>query len=479
MRTIRILTASFVAAALALGPAILWAQMGTEPAPSEPSAPAKAAAPAAFPSPSPAPPATTAPKAPAKAATKATKAKAAKATSTVKSAPAPASLAPASPMPPSAPTPSASTLPGAVAAPGSAAAPSAPAAPTPAPTLAPAPAAMPKTFPYTAFINADAVNIRSGPGLYYYPLAILNSDMEVAVESEAGAFLAIRPPEGVYGLIKRVDLAMGMDGKTATVAATSARVYAASNAATRQWCVMGTLKQGDKVEVEGTAEGDMVGIAPPAGAHVYVDGRYVTAGSSGSKNSDLLSKMRGEPPKADPLMEDLKKADGMLAEEQKRPIGQRDFADAAAAFREIGEKTDKAWLKKIVRQRLGLMVQLETRQADYRRVNALGEQLQKQLAEIAAESAAKETATAREKQLARPEFVATGMIRPLESLETVDYPIKFKLVDPNNHPLVVLNSSTYDLSKFVGKVVGIRGAKTWLKPWGIYLVTVDDIEELE
>jgi uncharacterized protein YgiM (DUF1202 family) len=338
---------------------------------------------------------------------------------------------------------------------------------------------MPKTFPYTAFINADAVNIRSGPGLYYYPLAILNNDMEVTVEGEAGAFLAIRPPEGVYGLVKRVDLTMGPDGKTATVAAASSRVYAASNAATRQWCVMDTLKQGDKVEVEGTAEGDLVRIAPTAGARVYVAGSFVTVGLSGSKNSDLLSKMKGEPPKADPLVEDLKKADGLLAEEQKRPMGQRDFADATAAFKEIGEKTDKAWLKKIVRQRLGQVAQLESRQADYRRVNALGEQLQKQLAVIGAESAAKETAAAREKQLARPEFVATGMIRPLESMESVDYPIKFKLVDPNNHPLVVLNSTTYDLSKFIGKVVGVRGAKTWLKPWGIYLVTVDDLEELE
>jgi hypothetical protein len=166
---------------------------------------------------------------------------------------------------------------------------------------------------------------------------------------------------------------MGVDGKTATVAAASSRVYATSNVATRQWCVMGTLKQGDKVKVEGTAEGDLVRIAPPEEARAYVASPFVTAGLSGSKNSDLLSKMRGEPPKADPLMEDLKKADGMLAEEQKKPMGQRDFADAAAAFREIGEKTDKAWLKKIVRQRLGLMVQLDARQTDYRRVNALGQ----------------------------------------------------------------------------------------------------------
>jgi len=447
MRTIRILTACFVVAALA--PAILLAQTETGTSPWPPSAPPQAAAPAAAPAPSAAPAASpaAAPKAATKAPAKAAKAKSVKsAATTAKSPPVRAPLAPASTLAPSAP-PTAPAPPRAGAA--------APAAPPFAP---PPPAPAPRTFPYAAYINGDAVNLRSGPGLYYYPLTILAKDMEVTVEGEAGAFLAVKPPEDVFGLMKRADLAMSVDGKSATVAVASARVYASSASATRQWCVMGALKQGDKVEVQGSAEGDMVKVAPPEGAHAFVDGRYVTAGSSGSKNSELLSKMRGEPPKADPLWEDLKEADRLLAAEQQKPVDQRDFAAAAAAFKEIGEKT---------------------RQKECQRASTVGDRLQREIAEIEGQSAAKEAEAAREKRLARPEFVATGMIQPLESMENVDYPIKFKLVDQNGHTLVVLNSNTYDLSKFVGKVVGLRGEKTWLKAWGIYLVTVDDIETLE
>lgn len=71
------------------------------------------------------------------------------------------------------------------------------------------------------------------------------------------------------------------------------------------------------------------------------------------------------------------------------------------------------------------------------------------------------------------------MVARMESLEDVDYPIKFKLVDQNNRPLVVLKSSTADLNKYVGKVVGVRGTKTYLKDWRIYLISVDEIEALE
>ncbi len=67
----------------------------------------------------------------------------------------------------------------------------------------------------------------------------------------------------------------------------------------------------------------------------------------------------------------------------------------------------------------------------------------------------------------------------MESLAEVDHPIKFKLVDQNNRPLVVLKSTAYDLTKYLGKIVGIRGTKTYLKEWQIHLVTVDDLEVIE
>jgi hypothetical protein len=160
-------------------------------------------------------------------------------------------------------------------------------------------------------------------------------------------------------------------------------------------------------------------------------------------------------------------------------MGERDFASVTAAFKEVAEKTDKSYLKRAALERLALIKELERQQAGYLKVLALTDRLDKNLAEIRAQEAAKTAQAEREKRLAKAEFAATGLVAPLESMENVDYPIKYKLVDQSNHPLVVLKSSAYDLSKYVGKVIGVRGAKTYLKDWRIYLVTVEDLEVVE
>jgi SH3-like domain-containing protein len=375
-----------------------------------------------------------------------------------------------------------------------------PAAPEPATAAAePLPTAPKPAFPYSGYINADAVRIRSGPGLYNYQLAVLNNGAPVVVENEVDGWLALRPSAGVHGLMKKTDLTVAPDGKKATVSAPAARVYAASDTSNRHWSVMATLKQGDSVQVLGPGEGDLVKIessgvggthlvrgpggdlvkiVPPEGAHVYVVAQYVQAGTGPGGLNAAVTAM-AEPPKVDPLIEDFKKADAGLDAEQKKPLGERDFAAANAAFKEIAEKTDKTYLRRAAEDRMALIKVLERQQAGYLKVLAISDRLDKNLAEIRAQEAAKTAQTEREKKLAKAEFVATGLVAPLESMEDVDYPIKYKLVDQNNHPLVVLKSSAYDLSKYVGKIVGVRGAKTYLKDWRIYLVTVDDLEVIE
>lgn len=397
------------------------------------------------------------------------------------------------PLPPLPPMPSAA-LPSAVGTP----VPASPAAPPLAPSKSPAPAAAPPlppfkiaipeaaeplptppkpAFPYSGYVNSDAVRIRSGPGLYYYQLALLNGGATVVVEGEADGWLALRPTSGVFGLVKKSDLAIAPDGKKASVSAAAARVYAASESANRHWDVMATLKQGDTVQILGPGEGDLVKIVPPEGAHIYVVAQYVQAGAgSGGVNAALTNV---EPPKVDPLVEDFKKADSALETEQQKPIGQRDFAAVTAAYKEIAEKTDKAYLRRAAEGRLAFIQGLVKQQDGYLKVMAISDQLDKNLAEIRAQEAAKAAQAEREQKLAKAEFVATGLVAPLESMEDVDYPIKYKIVDQKGHPLVVLRSSTYDLSKYVGKIVGIRGAKTYLKDWRIYLVTVDDLEVIE
>ncbi|MBE3097784.1 MAG: hypothetical protein IMZ44_11755 [Planctomycetes bacterium] len=396
-------------------------------------------------------------------------------------------LSPAAPLPSAFPA-LAPLSPAAPAAPALPPLPPTPIAPPPVPAKAPSvpavppegepPAAKP-AFPYSGYVSAEAVRIRSGPGLYYYPLATVNSGMPVIIEGDAEGWLALRPTEGIWGLVKKSDVEVAPDGKKATVLAPSARVYAASASASRSWCVMATLKQGDTVQVLGpAAAADFVKIAPPEGSHMYVVAQYVTAGTGPSGVGAALVQL-SEPPKLDPLVEDFKKTDAALEEEMRKPVGERDYKTLAGAFKEILDKAEKFYLKRAAQERLALIQNLDAEQAAYLKVLAIGDRLDKRLADIKAQETAKAAEAEREKTLARPEFAASGMLQLLESLEDVDYPIKYKIVDQNNHPLVVLKSTTYDLGKYVGKVVGVRGQKTYLKDWRIYLVTVDDLEVLE
>lgn len=484
MRTMQIALGCVAAAALLVLPALAAAETAGKT--SSPAATGKAAAPLTA-------------KAPARPAgpvpvTAAPEGSTGPAVPLLPPAPPPPALEPLPPLPPMpSATPPGATPPSMVSTP----APASPAALL-APSKGPAPAAAlplppfksatseaaeplptpPKpAFPYSGHINSDAVRIRSGPGLYYYQLALLNSGATVVVENEADGWLALRPTSGVFGLVKKSDLAIAPDGKKASVSAAAARIYAASEAANnRHWSVMATLKQGDTVQVLGPGEGDLVKIVPPEGAHVYVMAQYVQAGAGAGGVDAALTV---EPPKVDPLVEDFKKADSALTVEQKKPLGQRDFAAVTAAYKDIAEKTDKAYLRRAAEGRLAFIQGLARQQDGYLKVMAISDQLDKNLAEIRAQEAAKTAQAEREQKLTKAEFVATGLVAPLETMEEVDYPIKYKLVDQKGHPLVVLKSSTYDLSKYVGKIVGVRGAKTYLKDWRIYLVTVDDLEVIE
>jgi len=353
--------------------------------------------------------------------------------------------------------------------------------PPPAPVAPPegeVPGTLKPAFPYAGYVNAEAVRLRSGPGLYYYWLATVNSGTPVVIEGEADGWMALRPTSGVYGLVRKSEVDLSADGRKATVLPPSARVYSASNAADRRWCVMATLKQGDSATVLGPADAEFIKVAPPDGARIYVVSQYVTAGPGAAGIGAAIAQLT-QPPKTDPHMENYKKADAALDEEMKKPLGERDYKSAAAAFKEIAEKTDKAYLRRAALDKMSLLKGLEEQQAGYVRVMGIADRLDRRIADIKAQEAAKAAQAEREKKLARPEFTASGMLQPMESLEDVDYPIKFKLVDPNNHPLVVLKSTTYDLSKYAGKVVGVRGPKTYLKDWRIYLVTVDDLEVIE
>jgi len=381
--------------------------------------------------------------------------------------------------------------------PSAAPAPSGSPAPSDAPTTVATPApsapaagteALPKpTFPYTGEVTGDLVNVRSGPGLYYYPVAVLKKETRVTVEAQVGEWLALRPPEGVVGLVRKSDLAIDPSGGTAAVASPKARVYASGPQAKWQWCVATVLDQGDTIALAGPAEGEFVPVAPPKEMRVYILADYVRALPAGAAPTPPGEAAAGQPQppgeaesdEVAALIKAFEEADRALKAEMRKEIGQRDFDAAAKRYQEIHDESDKDYIKRACQQRLAFIEGLREQQAEYRRVEALGRSLDERLAEIRARFADRRAEQDIERRMARKDFVAEGLVAPLEILEGVDYPIKFKLVDQNNRPLVVLKSTRYDLSKFVGKVVGVRGTKEYLKDWRIYCVTVDDLEVLE
>jgi len=337
-------------------------------------------------------------------------------------------------------------------------------------------------FPYTGTVTADLVNIRCGASLYYYPLATLKQDTPVVVESEKNGWLAIRPPEEVFGLVRKSDLDIGQEGGQGTVTAPSTRVYISSPGAKRQWCVVATLKRDDRVTVTGPAEGDFVKVLLPPQARAYIVSEYVTAGTAAvppTAGETTLPPVDVTPPDVNPLIQAYKKAEAELAAELRKDLDQRNYEPLAQAFKEIAEKAEKDYVKQAAERKLAYVEQLIQEQADYLRVLSLPERLDERLAEIKTRWAQQQTDSAAEKRMGRPDFLATGVVSPLHDLEGVDYPIKFKLVDQNNRPLVLLKSTQYNLNDYLGKVVGVRGAKEYVKEWGIYCVTVDDLEVLE
>jgi len=332
--------------------------------------------------------------------------------------------------------------------------------------------------PYTGFINADLVNVRCGPGLYYYPLVQTAQNTPVVVESESRDWLAIRPLTGVCGLVKKSDVTLSADGTTATLASPAARVYASGPAATRRWCVMPLPAEGATLQVLGPAEGDRLRVAPPEGARVYVLTQYVTPGASLTSVGPIPS-TDVEPPKLDPLAQAYNDAGAALAGEMKKPVDQRDYAPALAQFADIADKAEKNWLKAAASRRAAEIQALVEQQKEFRATVAIGTRLDQRLTELQAQRTADLGAAEREAAAQRPPFLATGVVAPLESLEDVDHPIKFKLVDQRGRPVVVLQSTLYDLNHYVGKAVGIRGTRMYLPDWRTYLVTVDDLEVLE
>ena len=135
-------------------------------------------------------------------------------------------------------------------------------------------------FPYIAYVSADNVYVRSGPGQNYYPTDKLAAGEPVEVyRHDPGGWYAIRPPERSFSWVSARYLSPG-DDNLAVVNGENVAARVGSRFSDIKDVIQVRLHQAEVVEVLG-AELDETGarrwykVTPPSGEFRWISGRYV------------------------------------------------------------------------------------------------------------------------------------------------------------------------------------------------------------
>jgi hypothetical protein len=138
-----------------------------------------------------------------------------------------------------------------------------------------------QTFPYKAYVAADDVYVRSGPGKNYYPTSKLSAgDVVEVYRHDPGGWYAIRPPKGSFTWISSRFLKPSGDG-LAEVASANVSARVGSEFSDIRDVIQVRLHQGELVEpLEAPAAAAADGqtwtkISPPSGEFRWVYGKLV------------------------------------------------------------------------------------------------------------------------------------------------------------------------------------------------------------
>jgi uncharacterized protein YraI len=137
-------------------------------------------------------------------------------------------------------------------------------------------------FPYTAFISADEVHVRSGPGENYYPVLKLNRGDQVQVyRHDPGGWYAVRPPEGSFSWVSGEFIQPG-GGNIGVVIGDRVVARVGSAFSDIRDVIQVRLDRDEQVDIleakrfnAGPAAQTWYKIAPPAGEFRWISGKFV------------------------------------------------------------------------------------------------------------------------------------------------------------------------------------------------------------
>lgn len=138
-------------------------------------------------------------------------------------------------------------------------------------------------LPYTAYVVADQVQVRSGPGENYYPVLKMHRGDAVEVyRHDPGGWYAIRPPEGSFSWVSAEFVELE-DDRVGLISGERVLSRVGSDFSDVRDVIQVRLDQGEAVEVLesqrfGTGPGAKTWykIQPPAGEFRWIAGKYLT-----------------------------------------------------------------------------------------------------------------------------------------------------------------------------------------------------------
>jgi uncharacterized protein YgiM (DUF1202 family) len=333
-----------------------------------------------------------------------------------------------------------------------------------------------QTFPYKAYIVADDVYLRSGPGENYYPTDKLKAGTEIEVyRHDPGGWYAIRPPKDSFSWVSSRHLQLdGNNLATVTEDHVAARVGSRMNDV--RDVIQVRLHKGEVVEVlqprnaaaANTAATTWYKIAPPSGEFRWVSARYVDVDynvdgvrKTTGKAVDLTGRATGNVPgrsttprqtSPDQYQKQMDQVDLELSAMVVEDPALWDLGDLRQRAETLFDQAETA----LERGRARTLVSKVARLEDIKR--------------------RKQALASSQPELARPDAPATGLLPPADGdgrfdakgqLIRVPNPKpggpQYAILDPNgNIRCYVSPAPGVNLRSYVGRQVGINGIRGYM-----------------
>jgi hypothetical protein len=339
------------------------------------------------------------------------------------------------------------------------------------------------SFPYVAEITGNDVYIRSGPGTNFYSCGKLYKGDRVEVVSTQFGWSRIVPPAGSFSWISMQYVSSSLDDPTVGIVTGDVSVYAGSEGVKPMHSTYEQirLKRGDKVKLLGEERDDYYKIAPPSGAYLWVSTQYTKPASpviEGTLPSPVITDANTTAPTIASVEQEKLKEFYALQEkikiERAKPIDQQNYMIIKKALKDIADNKNAGKASRYAEFVIKQIDGFELAGQVAKEIQLQKTQLQKVMEGI---DKARATKLAKLENLGR--FIVIGKFQTFETYG----PGHFRIVDESSKMLCYALPSGQlletDLSKFIGKKVGLIGTTEPHPATAGALVKFTEIVDLE